>query len=90
MDYEWDDKKDEANRKKHGISFESAKTVFSDRSAITEVDAGHSKSEPRQKIVGCSLDGRIISVVFTKRGSIIRIISAQERRKDRKIYENKN
>lgn len=90
MSYEWDDQKDELNRLKHKISFELAKSVFADPAALVEVDLEHSDLEMRQKIVGRCADGRIITVIFTKRGSLVRLISAQQRRKEKRVYENQD
>lgn len=86
--YEWDDTKDEVNQRKHKIPFELAKSVFSDPYAIAELDISHSQIETRLKLVGKCSDNRILTVIFTKRGSTIRIISAQERRRERKVYES--
>lgn len=86
--YEWDDEKNEKNLSKHGISFDEAKTVFGDPFSITHEDKNHSSSkERRYSIVGLCQSGKIITVIFTLRRNIIRLISAQERRKERKTYE---
>lgn len=43
--FEWNKKKNEANLKKHGISFEEAKSVFYDQNAIEFFDEEHSHDE---------------------------------------------
>lgn len=87
MEFEWDDAKSEANEKKHGVSFDAAKAVFADPNALVEVDPAHSKAERRFRIVGCAEDGQVLTVVFTHRADRLRMVSAQVRRKDVKLYE---
>jgi len=88
VEFEWDDTKDEANRAKHGVSFEQAKGVFADARALVFDDSPHSNpKEKRHRIIGKNSDGLILTVVFTHRGNSVRIISAQVRRKDVKFYE---
>ena len=47
MEFEWDTKKAEANKRKHGVSFHEAATVFGDPLAITFTDPDHSIDEER-------------------------------------------
>jgi uncharacterized DUF497 family protein len=47
--FEWDERKNTANRKKHGLSFDEAKTVFSDEEALLKEDPDHSEDEDRSK-----------------------------------------
>ena len=47
ISFSWDDRKNEANRKKHGVSFDEAKTVFYDENAIRYFDPDHSEDEDR-------------------------------------------
>lgn len=47
ISFSWDSKKNEANKKKHGISFDEAKTVFYDETAIRYFDPYHSDDEDR-------------------------------------------
>ena len=54
MQFEWDPNKNEINKKKHGISFEEAKTVFYDEYAILFDDPDHSEEEDRFIILGLS------------------------------------
>jgi uncharacterized protein len=78
--FSWDDKKNEANKIKHGVSFDEAKTVFYDENAIRYFDPDHSDDEDRFLIVGVSQRLRILIVChcFREEGSIIRIISARK------------
>ncbi|MBR4916790.1 MAG: BrnT family toxin [Fibrobacter sp.] len=41
IEFVWDQKKNETNRKKHGVSFEEAKTCFKDDYAKVFFDAEH-------------------------------------------------
>ncbi|MBI5317257.1 MAG: BrnT family toxin [Nitrospirae bacterium] len=78
MTYEWDPKKAEANRRKHGVSFEEAATVFQDVNAVTFEDPDHSDEEPRELTVGLSRSGRVLFLSHCDRGKRIRIISARK------------
>jgi uncharacterized DUF497 family protein len=51
MEFEWDPRKDAANRRKHGIGFREATTVFGDPFATTFPDIDHSISEQRIRII---------------------------------------
>ena len=86
--FEWDDEKAHANERKHGISFDEAKTCFYDVFAIETYDVSHSAGEDRFVIMGRSHRDRIIVTAFTMRDMTIRIISAREaRRPERVEYE---
>ena len=75
--FEWDVKKAAANLERHGVSFEEAVTAFEDPLAKIHDDPDHSASERRAIIIGESLQGRLLLVSFTDRGSSIRLISAR-------------
>ena len=77
MKYEWDALKAEANRKKHGVSFDEAMTIFSDWQSITIPDPDHSIAEERFVITGRSSRGRLLVVCHAERGDNVRIISAR-------------
>lgn len=88
MNFEWDEDKAAANRSKHGVSFEEAKTVFDDRLYVDFYDPDHSDEEDRYIIVGASRRGRLLIVSYTERGDAIRLISAREvTRGEREVYE---
>jgi uncharacterized DUF497 family protein len=78
--FEWDPRKDEANQKKHGVSFEEAQSVFFDDNAIQFYDEDHSDQEERFIMLGVSILSRILVVCHCKRraGEVIRIISARK------------
>lgn len=76
--FEWDENKNEANKQKHGVSFEEAKTVFYDEQALLEYDEHHSEDEERFRLLGCSIKSNILIVVHCIRNeSVIRIISSR-------------
>ena len=86
--FEWDSRKALSNKKKHGITFEEASTVFADILSITIDDPGHSADEDRFVTVGTSVNERLIVVVHTEHDDFIRIISARKvTRHERKQYE---
>ena len=77
MLFEWDDNKSKTNLKKHGVSFDEARTVFADPLSITVADPHHSEDECRFLDMGISDQGRLLVVSYTERGRSIRIISAR-------------
>ena len=90
IDFEWDEYKNESNRKKHGVWFEEAQQVFDDPGALVFHDSAHSDEEDRFFILGLSASARVLIVVFCERnkGNLIRIISARKaKNKEIKRYE---
>lgn len=85
--FEWDEHKDEINRKKHGISFEEAQTVFYDSEALLIDDPEHSLTEERFIILGYSSKANLLVVCHCYRTTdeIIRIISARKATKKETI-----
>lgn len=77
LDFEWDDQKAAYNQRKHRVRFEEAASVFDDPRAAVRYDDTHSTSEDRWKVIGTSTRGRLLAVIYTVRGSTIRIISAR-------------
>ena len=87
MSYEWDPNKAIANIEKHGIDFADAVTVFDDLNAVTIDDPDYEE----QRFITIAMDafGRVLLVVYTWRGDIIRLISARKATKnERKQYED--
>ena len=89
MSFEWDEKKNKENQKKHDISFELAQYAFADPDRVIAEDLDHSDKEKRYYCFG-KVDGGIITVRFTYRKRIIRIYGAGYWRKGRNIYEEQN
>ena len=92
MRFEWDPNKDEKNKKKHGISFEEAKTVFFDEYAILFDDPDHSDVEERFLILGLSQRENLCIVSHCYRGAdeLIRIISARKATKTETAFYTSN
>ena len=82
---EWDDEKNKINKKKHGISFETAARIFLDKNLIDDYDEIHSDFEERIKVIGRV--GKILAVIYTERGEKYRLISArQATKKEEDLY----
>ena len=76
LEFEWDQAKARTNLAKHGVSFESATSVFRDAFALAVVDDREDYGEERILIIGM-VDGQLLSVIYTERSENIRIISAR-------------
>lgn len=78
--FDWDERKAAANLKKHGVSFEEAKSAFFDERAKLIDDPDHSEDEERLILLGLSSALRLLVVCHCYRGedSVIRIISARK------------
>ncbi len=91
ISFEWDKAKAASNKKKHGVSFEEAKSVFFDEFALQFYDSDSSDlEEDRFLMLGQSSEARVIIVCHCERnkGNTIRIISARKATKnERKFYE---
>ncbi len=91
MTFEWDEKKNAINKKKHGISFEMAVRVFLDEKRIEKLDFEHSTlEEERTNIIGRVSDMLVLFVVATDRNGNKRIISARKavEYEEAEYYEN--
>jgi len=84
--FEWDPDKDAENQRKHGVSFAQAQTAFLDSGRVIARDLEHGRTEPRFYCFGRVADG-VLTVRFTYRANVIRIIGAGYWRKGRKLYE---
>ena len=82
--FQWDENKNAVNKKKHGISFEEAKTVFYDEEALLIDDPEHSKDEERFIILGFSNMANMLVVChcYRENETVIRIISARKSTKN--------
>ena len=80
LSFEWDEPKAKANAKKHGVSFDEAKSVFVDERAKLIEDPDHSEDEDRFVLLGLSSVLRLLLVCHCYRaeGNVIRIISARK------------
>lgn len=73
--FEWDAEKDALNQEKHNVSFAVAQYAFADLRRVIAKDDILSQSEERFYCFG-EVDGGVLTVRFTYRASIIRIIGA--------------
>jgi uncharacterized DUF497 family protein len=87
--FDWDDQKERENQSKHGISFAVAQRAFLDPHRVIAEDVSHSSEEDRFYCIG-KIDEGIMTVRFTYRDDIIRIIGAGYWRRGKKIYEEEN
>ncbi len=80
LEFEWDKKKDSTNAKKHGVSFDEARTAFYDEQAIQFYDPEHSDEEDRFILLGTSfkLNTLVVCHCFREDETKIRIISARK------------
>lgn len=85
MRFEWDQRKNEWNMKKHHISFATAALVFNDDYRIEWYDKAHSAEEDRYITIGAV--GEVLFVVYTERKDAVRLISARyATREERSVY----
>lgn len=90
MVFEWDEDKNIANLRKHGIAFEDAVFVFKDPNLLEAYDVKHSNLNEDRWYAICIAE-RILCVVFTERLGKIRIISARlATKKEMNEYYKKN
>ena len=91
--FEWDANKARANLRKHKVSFEEAKTLFSDPFLVTFPDEFHSGSKERYISIGYSTRERVLLVVHTEHQEteetvVIRVISCRKATpSERRVYE---
>jgi uncharacterized protein len=78
--FEWDIRKSHSNRRKHGVSFDEAQSVFLDEHALLIDDPDHSDDEARFVLLGVSsmLRALVVCHCYRHDGNVIRIISARK------------
>ncbi len=81
--FAWDEKKNRANQRKHGVTFQEAQTAFYDENAKVYSDPDHSEDESRFLLLGLSIRIRTLVVChcFRETESVIRIVSARKANK---------
>jgi uncharacterized DUF497 family protein len=92
LHFEWDEKKATLNRKKHGVAFLEAQSVFADENALLLDDPDHSRDEDRFVLLGLSPRLRllVVSHAYRKNDAVIRIISARKAtRSEQQQYWNR-
>jgi len=82
--FEWDTAKAASNLKKHGVSFEEARSVFYDELAVQFFDEKSSEAEDRFLMLGLSSEAQLLLVCHCERdsGNVIRIFSARKATKN--------
>lgn len=87
VNFEWDFDKDAENQRKHAVSL--AQGAFLDPKRVIARDVAHSNGEERFYCFG-SVGAEVITVRFTYRNEMIRIIGAGYWRRGRRLYEQEN
>jgi uncharacterized protein len=87
--FDWDPAKDRTNRLKHGVDFATAQVAFADHSRVIAEDTAHSSREKRYFCFG-QVGAGVLTVRFTYRAGVIRIIGAGYWRKGKQIYDREN
>ncbi len=85
-EFEWNSKKNELNIEKHKVDFYDAQQAFLDNNRIIAEDLDHSRRDKRYFCFG-KVSNRVMTVRFTWRNNVIRIIGAGYWRKGKKIYD---
>jgi uncharacterized DUF497 family protein len=89
MRFDWDERKERENRRKHGVSFQEAVSVFADENALFMQDPDHCTDEARFILLGLSGNLRTLVVChcYRKKDDLIRILSARKATKsERQTY----
>ena len=87
--FDWSEAKNQANVRKHGVSFEEAKSVFFDEFALLLADPDHSEDEDRFVLLGLSVKLKLLLVChcFEADDGLIRVISCRKaNRKEMSLY----
>lgn len=84
----WDENKNQVNKRKHGIDFNEAMTVFLDEQAIMFDDPEHSEEGDRFLLLGISYDVNVLIVChcYREKDEVIRIISARKATRKEESY----
>ena len=92
LQFEWDERKNRENQRKHGVSFEEAQTVFYDDWAILAEDDEPDEPEQRFVLLGLSAGMRsmVVCHCYRENDEVIRIVSARRANKaERTDYETR-
>ena len=76
LQFEWDEEKEHINISKHGIDFETASHVFLDPNRMEYYDEAHSSLE-EDRYITIGYVAEVLTVVYTDRSNVMRIISAR-------------
>ena len=89
LELEWDDRKAVTNHEKHGVTFEAAARVFFDKDRIEKLDTHRQYGEDRFVTTGMCR-GRLLTVVYTERAEVLRLISARKATRDEELQYHEN
>jgi uncharacterized DUF497 family protein len=88
--FDWDDANREKNWLRHKVTWQECEEVFFNQPLYVYPDQRHSLTEERFYALGKTNGSRFLFVVFTRRKTRIRIISARDmRKKERRVYLEK-
>ena len=86
--FDWDDGNRYKDEQKHGLKWQLIEEIFFNEPLFLPEDQKHSRDECRCFALGHTDDAEYLFVVFTKRGKLIRVISARKmNKKERRAYE---
>ncbi len=86
--FDWDAGNIDKNWKLHNVARGEIEQTFFNRPILLAADEEHSQREARHAALGQTNSGRLLALVFTVRGTLIRVISARDMsRRERRIYE---
>jgi hypothetical protein len=86
--FEWDAGNADKNWSLHAVTNAECEQPFFNRPVVTARDPKHSGKEARYALLGQTNGGRLLSVVYTVRGTLVRVISARDMsRQERRAYE---
>lgn len=88
LGFQWDRGNSNKNLLKHNVQNWECEQVFFNKPLLVLEDPGHSVAEKRWAVFGKTDSGRLLVVIFTKRGNLVRVISARDMNsKEKKFYE---
>lgn len=86
--FDWDAGNAKKNWEAHGVTSNESEQLFLNRPLVAAPDDQHSRNEPRFHALGRTNAGRLLALVFTIRGDLVRVISARDSsRRERRVYE---
>ncbi len=87
--FEWDEHNALKNWEKHRVAPRECEEVYFNSPLVVGPDPKHSAGEPRRYCLGSTDAGRMLFLVFTVRGNLIRVISARDmNRKEKEVYRS--
>ena len=88
--FQWDKGNIDKNLIKQNVENWECEQVFFNKPLLVLDDPRHSITEKRSAVFGKTDAGRLLIVVFTKRGNLLRVISARDMNaRERRFYEEK-